>query len=232
MNCDVHEFARKIDLQGWAITPPVIDRGTVELLRAELGALVANGRGGARNLLQTRGARELAKSAQIRSLAEAVLDSSCFAVRALLFDKTSAANWKVVWHQDLTIAAREQHDVPGFGPWTTKAGVAHVQPPVEFLERMLAIRVHLDPCRATNGPVRVINGSHRLGRLSGADIDRARKTGVETECLVDEGAVLAFRPLILHASAPALTPNHRRVIHIEFAASELPLPLRWHDEVA
>ena len=46
-----------------------------------------------------------------RAAAEAVLGPRCFAVRAILFDKTSEANWKVAWHQDLTIAARAQADV-------------------------------------------------------------------------------------------------------------------------
>jgi hypothetical protein len=45
--------------------------------------------------------------------------------------------------------------------------------------------------------------------------------------LVDEGGILAFRPLILHASAPASVPGHRRVLHIEFDASELAPPLEW-----
>ena len=35
------------------------------------------------------------------SLASAVLGASCAAVRAIVFDKTPTANWKVSWHQDL-----------------------------------------------------------------------------------------------------------------------------------
>ena len=54
-------------------------------------------------------------------------------MRALFFDKTPGANWPVLWHQDLTIAVAEQHDLEGWGPWSTKADVPHVQPPVPIL---------------------------------------------------------------------------------------------------
>jgi hypothetical protein len=38
-----------------------------------------------------------------------------------------------------------------------------------------------------------------------------------------------MRPLLLHASSPAQRPGHRRVIHLEFAAGELPGGLEWHE---
>src|SRR4051812_45319436 len=38
-------------------------------------------------------------------------------------------------------------------------------------------------------------------------------------------------PLLLHASSAALVPTHRRVIHIEFAADDLPAPLQWSTRV-
>jgi ectoine hydroxylase-related dioxygenase (phytanoyl-CoA dioxygenase family) len=97
---------------------------------------------------------------------------------------------------------------------------------------MLAIRLHLDPCGADNGPVRVINGTHRLGRLAPDAIDRLRAEQPESECLAAEGALLAFRPLLLHASSPAVRAGHRRVIHIEYAARPLAHPLVWHHQVA
>jgi hypothetical protein len=80
--------------------------------------------------------------------------------------------------------------------------------------------------------VRVLDGSHRLGRLSGAVIDALRQAKSEIECVVEQGGILAFRPLILHASAPSLAPRHRRVVHVEFAAGELASPLAWHRRVA
>src|ERR1043165_5520851 len=52
-------------------------------------------------------------------------------IRATLFDKTPGTNWKVPWHQDLTIPldSRPDSHIAGYGPWTTKAGIPHVQRP-------------------------------------------------------------------------------------------------------
>jgi ectoine hydroxylase-related dioxygenase (phytanoyl-CoA dioxygenase family) len=171
----------------------------------------------------------LAQQASVRSAAVAVLGSNCFPVRALLFDKTPSANWKVAWHQDLTIAVGARRDVDGYGPWSSKGGVPHVQPPIAILERMLAIRVHLDDCGPDNGPVRVLPGSHRARRLSVAEIDAWRRRVAEVSCIVPPGGLLVMRPLLLHASSAAKSPAHRRVIHIEYAATGLPEGLEWYE---
>jgi ectoine hydroxylase-related dioxygenase (phytanoyl-CoA dioxygenase family) len=109
--------------------------------------------------------RQLCEQTPIRSLVEPILGVNCFPVRGILFDKISGANWKVPWHQDLTIAVREKHETEGFGPWSVKDGVVHVQPPVRVLENMLTMRLHLDDCDEGNGPLRVLPGSHCSGKL-------------------------------------------------------------------
>jgi hypothetical protein len=38
-------------------------------------------------------------------------------------------------------------------------------------------------------------------------------------------------PLTLHASAAAETIGHRRVIHIEYAADDLPAGLEWNGRI-
>lgn len=228
------ELAQSIATEGWAITPPVLPQLAVDRLVGTIESLgTADDRGGVRNLFDTTAAvRELARSDAVRGVAEAVLGPHCFATRVILFDKTPRANWKVIWHQDLTIAVRERAPVHGFGPWSEKDGVTHVQPPVELLERMLAVRVHLDCCDSDNGPVRVLTGSHRVGLLSPAAIEDWRAARPSVDCLVERGGILAFRPLILHASSAATSPSHRRVLHFEFAAEDLPAPLEWHARVA
>jgi ectoine hydroxylase-related dioxygenase (phytanoyl-CoA dioxygenase family) len=165
-------------------------------------------------------------------VAEVALGQRAFAVRGILFDKTPDANWKVVWHQDLTIAVLERHDVIGFGPWSEKDGVPHVQPPAALLADMVGIRIHLDDCTETNGPVRVLPGSHRAGRLLPDQIDRWRNTTPEIVCTVRRGGILAFHSLLLHGSSPAIEPLHRRVIHLEYVAAkwkELPNGLKWYE---
>ena len=225
-------FQESIATKGWAVTEPVIASAWIAELRDCVSARASSGRGGARNLLDDARIAALAASPTVRRFPCAVLGEACFAVRALLFDKSPDANWKVIWHQDLTVAAQERVDLAGYGPWTDKAGVPHVQPPTDVLEAMLAIRVHLDPCGDDNGPVRVLDGTHRLGRLSPEAIDDLRTQCHESVCRAAEGAILAFRPLLLHASSPATRPAHRRVIHIEYAARPLAMPLVWHRQVA
>ena len=229
------QFLAAIEQHGWATTEPILPAETTERLARELEGRVededSRRRGGIRELLKWPAVRELACSRQIRSLVEPVLGPDCFAVRAILFDKTPASNWKVVWHQDLTIAVERRIETPGFGPWTVKRGVPHVQAPAAVLERMLAVRVHLDRCGAENGPMRVLPGSHRHGRLSAEAIARWRGECTAVAPSVERGGVLAFRPLLLHASSAALAPSRRRVVHIEFASGDLPAALRWNTRV-
>jgi ectoine hydroxylase-related dioxygenase (phytanoyl-CoA dioxygenase family) len=231
------ELAAAVARDGWAVTPPVVPQLAVDRLVAELAELAAlpggRSRGGPRSLLDDSPAvRSLAASPAVRSVAEAVLGPACFAVRAILVDRSPGAGAQVTWHQELTIAVRERASVVGYGPWSAKGGVPHVQPPAELLERMLAVRVHLDDCGPANGPVRVLSGSHRVGRLSASAIEAWRAGAEAVACLAERGAILACRPLLLRASAPATTAAHRRVVHLEFAAEELPAPLDWRTRVA
>jgi ectoine hydroxylase-related dioxygenase (phytanoyl-CoA dioxygenase family) len=226
-------LADRIAQDGWAVTEPCVPQLMLDRVLAEVEPLAVDGRGGVRHLFEAApSVRALATSSCVREVAEAVLGPRCFAVRALFLDRTETARWKVVWHQELTIAVRERAFVQEFGPWSDEDGVPHVQPPVELVERMLVVRVHLDDCGPENGPVRVIPGSHRVGRLSGGAIDAYRAGAEGVDCVAERGSILAFRPLILHATSRALRPEDRRVVHFEFAADPLPPPLAWHDEVA
>ena len=220
------------DRDGFAIVPDAISpTGVDDLLSALPSSVEDAGRGGMRNLFEIPAIGELARHSTVREAARAVLGRDCFAVRALLFDKTPSANWKVGWHQDVTIAVAERCNVPGFGPWSVKAGVVHVQAPREILENMVAVRVHLDLCGADNGPVRVLPGSHRVGKLAADGIEAVRGQIDSVTCIVPRGGLLVMRPLLLHTSSPATVPGHRRVVHIEFATGELPEGLSWRWQV-
>jgi Phytanoyl-CoA dioxygenase (PhyH) len=76
--------------------------------------------------------------------------------------------------------ARERADVNGFGPWTRKAGILHVQPSAEVMSSLLAIRLHLDESGIDNGPLLVIAGSHRKRPLSAEQIGNWNKESAET----------------------------------------------------
>lgn len=217
------------DTDGFLILPGVLDDARVASVVGALDAL--NPRHGRRNLLRDCPVvRRLA--VDLRALVERVLGKGAFAVRALFFDKLPGANWQVGWHQDLSIAVAERVDTAGFGGWSVKQGVLHVQAPVRVLEQMLTLRVHLDDCDEDHGPLRVIRGSHRFGRLDDEGIEHWTRSGDEVSCLVPKGGVLLMRPLLLHASSPARKPGHRRVIHLEYAAQPLPGGLRWFEQAA
>jgi ectoine hydroxylase-related dioxygenase (phytanoyl-CoA dioxygenase family) len=215
-----------VQREGFAVVPMCLDEGTVESLCKEFDVSQSP----ERNILSVSSVRSLASSEPVRQIMESVLGPHCFAVRGIFFNKTQSSNWKVVWHQDLTIAVSERRDVDGFGPWTRKAGVWHVQPPQDFMSGMLSIRLHLDESGYGNGPLRVICGSHRLGRLSAEQIARWEKGNCVT-CVVPKGGALLMNPLVLHASSSCVIPKPRRVIHIEFAAAELPEGLAWYERV-
>ena len=211
-----------LDQDGFQIIPSVLADSEVEALRMALGSLgVAPGY---RNLMQR--IPEIAALAGSTKIID-LLGSGLFPVRSIFFDKTPEINWLVPWHQDLSIAVKERINVPTYGPWSTKDGVPHVQPPVNILEPMVTLRLHLDDCDDSNGALRVIPGSHRLGRLQATDIVRVRSIEKEVVCSMHAGDALLMRPLLLHASSEASAPAHRRVIHLEYAACALPGGLEW-----
>lgn len=133
------------------------------------------------------------------------------------------------WHQDRSIGVKQRLDAPGYGPWSVKAGVPHVQPPPSVLEQMLTLRIHLDHCGVDNGPLRVLPGSHARGILSDEMIAHLRSEVAPRDCTCLAGGALLMRPLLLHASSPAKFPAHRRVVHLEYSAGTLSDGLEWFD---
>ena len=231
-------IAKSVRDAGHCLVPGVISPGHIVELNAILDSLDSAGvrrRGdmyAVRNLFDA--APEicaLARDPGVRAAAEAVCGADCFAVQAILLDKIPDANWKVPFHQDLYIPVAQRVDAPGFSGWSEKAGVVHAKPPASVLESVLTMRIHLDDCGTANGPLRVIPGSHRHGELTSADIARLSTERSEAVCCARSGNALLIRPLLLHASSPAATPRHRRVIQIQFANGELPGGVRWHVRV-
>lgn len=201
--------------------PALIDEA--ERLFAEHGRRLAGVRGAAR---KSDAFARLAADPRIVSLVAPLLPGPPRVARSILFDKAPEANWDVPWHQDTTIAVARREEAPGFGPWSVKDGVPHVRPPAAVLERMITIRLHLDACGEQNGPLLVVPGSHRGGLLS-SNPPFAELEAAKAACTTGPGGAVLMRPLILHASRKATSPDHRRVLHLEFAGEALPDPLAW-----
>ena len=215
-----------VEQDGFAIARGVVAESQRLVLLSALGD--PDG-AGSRGLLAVPDVSAFARSETMMSLVAAHLGPDSQPVRAIFFDKTPTSNWLVPWHQDLTIAVASKVEAPGFGPWSVKNGIPHVQPPAALLAQMIAVRLHLDDCDASNGALRVIPGSHRVGRLEPDQISAARAASEEVVCEAAAGDALLMRPLLLHASSKSVTDRRRRILHIEYCSGRLPKGLAWHD---
>ncbi len=206
--------------QGFAIIPDILPGPEVDALLAHLAlAKVHRMRAGARNLLADPAVLAVACDLRLRRLASEALGADAFPFKATLFDKSPGANWLVAWHQDTALPIKARRDVPGWGPWSVKASVVYAIAPAKALSRIIALRLHLDDSSPTNGPLRVLPRTHRLGVLSASSIRELANTVAPVQCTVARGGIISMRPLLVHASSKATVPAPRRVLHIEYAAS-------------
>lgn len=192
---------------------------------------ITAGRGGVRGLIEHPTVLQLLRHKRLGDYLWSVVGRELTAVKATLFDRTAELSWRVQWHQDRVIAVREKMDVDGYGPWSTKLGVPHVEPPASVLEQMIALRIYLDDSRADNGPLRAIAGSHSFGKLSEQELQLHVGADEPVDIHVPKGGMLLMRPLLIHASVPSRPNDHRRVLHIEMAPPESISPLQWHTRV-
>lgn len=148
-------------------------------------------------------------------------------VRALWFDKTPQTNWHVSWHQDKTVAVSQRFDDPHWHNWTLKDGIIHVQPPLDVLNNMYTLRIHLDDTDEHNGCLKVIPSSHLFGIFPSEQIPLIINQHPAIACTAQQGDALIMRPHLLHASNKSLMPAHRRVLHLEFSTWQLPAGINW-----
>jgi ectoine hydroxylase-related dioxygenase (phytanoyl-CoA dioxygenase family) len=215
---------------GFVVLTGLLSSDAVERLRGEVDRIQAEsaGRGGVRNVLgKSAMLRELATAGPAARTAAELLGSDAQPTKLTIFDKTARSNWKVPWHQDLTITVAERREASGFGPWSVKDGLPNVQAPAAVLQQVLAIRIHLDDTTAANGALWVLAGSHKLGRLTDSQVAALRHERPATVCPVEAGDALLMSPLLVHASRAAASPSRRRVLHFEYSAVALPEGLSW-----
>ena len=227
------EWRAKLKADGYCLLPSVLGPDRVQSSLQDWEHICSENRGdpailmgaegavsGARNLLRMwPSVVELARLCPITEL----LGPEAGVVRALYFDKPPGHGWALPWHKDYNIAVRTHGKIGTFSKPTTKAGVPHVEAPVELLETMVTVRVHLDDMNDQNGPLRVIPGSHR---------ERDSRPPVAIHCR--SGDVLLMRPLLTHSSAhcEAACVQHRRIVHLECAPTpHLPDGYEWQDFV-
>ncbi|MGL4422360.1 MAG: phytanoyl-CoA dioxygenase family protein [Gemmataceae bacterium] len=197
-----------------------------EALATTQAGVLASGSGGpaygARNLLALwPDAARLIHAPRLFPILHQVLGPRAGLVRGLYFDKPPGHSWALPWHRDQTIAVQAHASHEMFRKPTIKAGVPHVEAPLELLATMLTVRIHLDAMTAENGPLQVMVGSHAPG-LPGDGERIALQCGA--------GDVLLMRPLLLHASGHTTDgAGHRRIVHLECAVEpNLSGGYAWH----
>ncbi|MGJ8655376.1 MAG: phytanoyl-CoA dioxygenase family protein [Akkermansiaceae bacterium] len=216
-----------LESDGFTIQPAIISSKQIELFRLEADRIVnETGTSCVRHL---RKRSDLINKLSLSPLLLNLLPTSMIPVRSILFDKSQNENWAVTWHQDLTITVTKQKQIDGYGRWSLKDKLPHVQPPKKLLDNMVTIRLHLDDTPATNGALRVIPKSHLLGKIPTNEVTKhAQNNEVVCECL--SGDILLMKPLLLHSSRRSSLPgkNRRRVIHLEYARKDdLHPSLKW-----
>ncbi|QSI31337.1 phytanoyl-CoA dioxygenase [Variovorax sp. RKNM96] len=211
---------------GYALLPALLQTRYLEEVAGSLEPWL-QGAVGSRSLLTQPQCRDMAALLKARLVEAGLLDAASVAVQCTLFDKTADRNWLVALHQDTSIPASASPPDAAL-PVSIKEGERYVRPPVEVLESLLAVRVHLDDCGVDAGPLRVVPGSHRVGRLGDAEARALRDLHGEVTCAAARGDALAMRPLLLHASSRARTPVRRRVLHFLFGPARLPHGLVWN----
>lgn len=173
-------------------------------------------------------ALRLILNTKLRKILSAYSSPAHVPVKSIYFDKPAGSNWFVAYHQDLTISVDKRTDTKDYGPWTVKQDQYAVQPPLDILQNILTVRIHLDDTDEYNGALRVLEGTHRRGILRPESLDIASET--ERICRVKKGSVMLMKPLLMHASRRSNDERGRRVIHIEFSDATLPDDLHWSEK--
>ncbi|WP_312346159.1 phytanoyl-CoA dioxygenase family protein [Chryseobacterium binzhouense] len=173
--------------------------------------------------------KDLIFNENLKAIIKEIFGENYFVVKSIYFDKPEKSNWYVAYHQDLTISVDKKLELENFGPWITKQNQYAVQPPLDILENIFTIRIHLDDTDENNGALKVVPKSHAKGIYRPETIDWDVET--ETICNVEKGGIMLMKPLLLHRSNRTTNGKKRRVIHIEFSDRELPEELNWSERM-
>jgi ectoine hydroxylase-related dioxygenase (phytanoyl-CoA dioxygenase family) len=217
-----HQFA----VDGFTVLPGVIDESLCTEISDRIEALNVAG-AGSRRLLEQPWCVAVVARLRMNPAVQILLPEDAVAVQCTLFSKSLEKNWGVPPHQDLSIPVRESVESLECVGWSEKEGDLFVQPPVTTLERMVAIRIHVDACSPESGALRVTPRSHQQGRLNEASVRRLTALRGEYVVPVPRGGALVMRPLLLHASSKSLDSYPRRVLHFLFGPPALPAGLQW-----
>lgn len=205
--------ARKMnfDRSGYTIVEQIVSEAECEDLIAALPPIEKSG---SRLLLSQPLFRQVASGLRSHKRL-AKYFGELVAVQCIHFRKSAEHNWAVTLHRDSILP------VAGEGKWLSagiKEGLSAARPSREFMDRCVAVRVHLDGAPVED--ISVIPGSH----LDDHKHDRGKAVPIS----VSRGGALVLRPTLAHASSKLRDQRERRVLHYVFAPKELPYGYSWH----
>jgi hypothetical protein len=213
-----------LELDGFACVPSAVPDALCNALNESFSA---TGEAGSRRLLHEPLVVRLVQHLRTASPVAGLLPVNPVAVQCSLFSKSQASNWLVPPHQDLSIPVAERVLCTACSGWAEKEGLLFVQPPVELLAQLLAVRVTLDAPSANSGELHIAPGTHLLGRIPATSVGSIAPLSAMQACQVPRGGALVMRPLTVHASRKAGAGTVRRVLHILFGPPRLSYGLRW-----
>jgi ectoine hydroxylase-related dioxygenase (phytanoyl-CoA dioxygenase family) len=206
--------------EGYGLIPDVFAPSEIRsLLTALKREALPRTRAGVRHAMRSPAVARTANDPRMLDIARKILGPAAIPFRATLFEKLPASNWLVAWHQDTALPLQERREASGWGPWSIKDGVNYAHAPAKALEKVVALRLHLDDSILNNGPLRVLPATHTKGVLTDEEIFSIAAQTSNVDCLMPIGGIVAMRPLVIHASSKSQTENPRRVLHIEYAES-------------
>lgn len=223
--CENPQAVTQLQRLGFAVIRSLISESEASEISRRLERL-GKAAAGTRRLLDESWCRELGHRLRLDARISGLLPHDARAIQCTYFAKSPARNWLVTLHQDLSIPVANRVESRNCSGWSQKEGMLFVQPPPSVLEDILAIRIHVDDCNEENGALRVVPGSHVLGRLTAEAIQGLRDETDEVIVPVSRGGGMLMRPLLLHASQKVCVDRRRRVLHFVYGPPKLPFGLR------
>jgi ectoine hydroxylase-related dioxygenase (phytanoyl-CoA dioxygenase family) len=212
------DWLANVRSNGYGLIPHVFAPSEIEsLLNAFHQEALPRTRAGVRHAMRSPSVTKVANDPRMVEVARKILGPAAIPFRATLFEKLPESNWLVAWHQDTALPLRDRVEATGWGPWSIKDGVNYAHAPARALERVVALRLHLDDSALDNGPLRVLPATHTRGVLTDEEILSIAGQTKSVDCLMPNGGIVAMRPLAIHASSKSQTENPRRVLHVEYA---------------
>lgn len=221
-------IAQAFACKGFTAVPDVLTAAECDWALSSIAELAPNA-AGSRRLLHEDWCQALVARLRGHPGIAGLLPDDHVAAQCTYFEKSQERNWLVPIHQDLGIPVAQRVDHPALKGWSEKEGSVLVQPPVQVLAQLVAVRLHLDPCREADGPLQFVAGSHLQGRLTTDEVAALRQAQPLESCVLERGDALVMRPLVLHASSKASGTGRRRVLHFVFGPPTLPYGLRWEN---